>query len=266
MNKEFSALEQNHTWIITTLPPDKRAVDCKWVFKVKHHSDGTVERYKARLVAKGFTQVERIDYHDTFALVVKMTSVRYVLAVAAARGWPLYQLDVNNAFLHGVLDEDVYMKLPPGFYAQARLSGQVCKLQRNIYGLKQASRQWFARFSDALVELGFVQSLNDYSLFTLKLQGEFLVLLVYVDDVVLTGTSSHLIETVKCFLHDKFPIKDLGLLKYFLGLEVARSKDGIFLNQQKYALDMLADYSFMDCKPIKTPMESKHNLGLSSAP
>ncbi|CAM8917446.1 unnamed protein product [Rhodiola kirilowii] len=141
MNKEIGALEQNQTWSITTLPPDKRAVDCKWVFKVKHHSDGTVERYKARLVANGFTQVEGIDYHDTFAApVVKMTTVRCVLAVAATRGWPLYQLDVNNAFLHGVLDEDVYMKLPPGFYAQARQSGQVCKLQRSIYDLKQASR------------------------------------------------------------------------------------------------------------------------------
>ncbi|CAM8882206.1 unnamed protein product [Rhodiola kirilowii] len=266
MNKEIGALEQNHTWIVTTLPPDKRAVDCKWVFKVKHHSDGTIERYKARLVAKGFTQVEGIDYHDTFAPVIKMTPVRCVLAVAAARGWPLYQLDVNNAFLHGVLDEDVYMKLPPGFYQQARQNGQVCKLQRSIYGLKQASRQWFARFSDALVAFGFVQSMNDYSLFTLKLQGEFLVLLVYVDDVVLTGTSSQLIAKVKSFIHDKFQIKDLGLLKYFLGLEVARSKDGIFLNQRKYALDLLADYNFMDCKPIKTPMESKHNLGLSSAP
>ncbi|CAM8959567.1 unnamed protein product [Rhodiola kirilowii] len=266
MNKEISALEQNHTWTITSLPPEKKAVDCKWVFKVKHHSDGKVERYKARLVAKGFTQVEGIDYHDTFAPVVKMTSVRCVLAVAAARGWPLFQLDVNNAFLHGVLNEDVYMKLPPGFYSQARQNGQVCKLQRSIYGLKQASRQWFARFRDALIEFGFVQSLNDYSLFTLKMQDEFLILLVYVDDVVITGTSPRIIDKVKLFIHDKFQIKDLGLLKYFLGLEVARSKEGIFLNQRKYALDMLAGYNFLECKPMKTSMESKHNLGLSTAP
>ncbi|CAM8947384.1 unnamed protein product [Rhodiola kirilowii] len=194
-----------------------------------------------------------------------MTTVRCVLAVAAARQWPLYQLDVNNAFLHGALDEDVYMKLPPGFYSQARQNGQVCKLQRNIYGLKQASRQWFARFSDSLIEFGFVQSLKDYSLFTFSLQNDLLVLLVYVDDVVITGTSSLLIDRVKKFIHDKFQIKDLGILKYFLGLEVARSAGGIFLNQRKYALDILADYNFLDCKPIKTPMESKHNLGTSSA-
>ncbi|CAM8954005.1 unnamed protein product [Rhodiola kirilowii] len=157
------------------------------------------------------------------------------------------------------------MKLPPGFYSHARQNGQVCKLQRSIYGLKQASRQWFARFSDALIEFGFVQSLNNYSLFTLKMQDEFLILLVYVDDVVITGTSSQLIDKVKLFIHDKFQIKDLGLLKYFLGLEVARSKEGIFLNQRKYALDMLADYNFLECKPMKTLMESKHNLGLSTA-
>ncbi|CAM8955334.1 unnamed protein product [Rhodiola kirilowii] len=266
MQKEISALEQNETWVLTSLPVDKQAVDCKWVFKIKHNSDGSVERYKARLVAKGFTQVEGIDYHDTFAPVVKMTTVRCVLAIAASRKWPLYQLDVNNAFLHGLLDEDVYMRLPPGFYTQHRQNGLVCKLQRSIYGLKQASRQWFSRFSDALVDFGFVQSMNDYSLFTLSINGDFLILLVYVDDVVLTGTSSDLIMRVKQFIHEKFQIKDLGKLKYFLGLEVARSTTGIFLNQRKYVIDLLDDYEFSECKPCKTPMEIKHGLGLSTAP
>ncbi|CAM8984564.1 unnamed protein product [Rhodiola kirilowii] len=266
MQKEILALEHNQTWELTTLPIDKQAVDCKWVFKIKHNSDGTVERYKARLVAKGFTQIEGIDYHDTFAPVVKMTTVRCVLVVAAVRKWPLFQLDVNNAFLHGLLDEDVYMKLPSGFYPQARNQGLVCKLQRSIYGLKQASRQWFSRFSDALIAFGFVKSFNDYSLFTLTTNEHFLILLVYVDDVVLTGTSSALIEKVKLFIHDKFQIKDLGNLKYFLGLEVARSSAGIFLNQRKYVMDMLEEYHFTECKPVKTPMETKHGLGLSSAP
>ncbi|CAM8901423.1 unnamed protein product [Rhodiola kirilowii] len=266
MQKEITALEQNQTWALTHLPAGKRAVDCKWVFKIKHHSDGTIERYKARLVAKGFTQVEGIDYHETFAPVVKMTTVRCVLAVAAVRRWPLYQLDVNNAFLHGHLDEDVYMKLPPGFYPQAKRDGMVCKLQRSLYGLKQASRQWFSRFSDALIEYGFVQSANDPSLFTLAQKDDFLILLVYVDDVVLTGTSPQLITHVKEFIHDQFQIKDLGHLKYFLGLEVARSQDGIFLNQRKYALDILEDTKFSDCKPVRTPMESKHNLSFSSGP
>ncbi|CAM8905440.1 unnamed protein product [Rhodiola kirilowii] len=158
------------------------------------------------------------------------------------------------------------MKLPPGFYSKARQDGLVCKHRRGIYGRKQASRQWFARFSDALVEFGFKQSLNDYSLFTLTINGEFLIILVYVDEVVITGTSSTLIELVKRFIYDKFQIKDLGLLKYFLGLESARSTAGIFLNQCKYVFDMLDEYQFSDSKPVKTPIETKQNLGLLSAP
>ncbi|CAM8972042.1 unnamed protein product [Rhodiola kirilowii] len=266
MNKEILALEANHTWILTELPSDKTLVDCKWIYKVKFNSDGSIERYKARLVARGFTQVEGLDYHETFAPVAKMTTVRCLLAIAAARHWPLHQLDVNNAFLHGSLDEEVYMKLPPGFYKKEKAAGKVCRLMKSLYGLKQASRQWFAKFSEALTDFGFLNSLNDYSLFTLTRNGHFLVLLVYVDDVIITGTSESLISEVKQFIHLKFQIKDLGPLKFFLGLEVARSADGIYLNQRKYAIELLAEHNMTDCKPCKTPLELKHKLSLSTEP
>ncbi|CAM8932959.1 unnamed protein product [Rhodiola kirilowii] len=266
MHKEIQALETNETWSLTELPVNKTLVDCKWIFKVKFNSDGSIERYKARLVARGFTQVEGLDYHETFAPVAKMTTVRCLIAIAAAKHWPLHQLDVNNAFLHGSLDEEVYMKLPPGFYKKERTAGKVCKLMKSLYGLKQASRQWFAKFSAALTEFGFLNSLNDYSLFTLQRDGHFLVLLVYVDDVIITGTSDSLIGEVKNFIHQKFQIKDLGPLKYFLGLEVARSSDGIFLNQRKYAVELLEEHNMTDCKPSQTPLELKHKLGLSNAP
>ncbi|CAM8988557.1 unnamed protein product [Rhodiola kirilowii] len=236
MNKEISALEANNTWVLTDLPKDKTLVDCKWIYKVKYLSDGTVERFKARLVARGFTQVEGLDYHDTFAPVAKMTTVRCLLAIAVARKWPIYQLDVDNAFLHGILDEEVYMKLPPGFYKKEKANGQVCKLVKSIYGLKQASRQWFAKFSTALIDFGFQSSLNDYSLFTMTRGSDFLILLVYVDDVLITG------------------------------LEVARSDNGVFLHQRKYALELLEEHRLTDCKPAKTPMQTKHQLGLSTAP
>ncbi|CAM8920304.1 unnamed protein product [Rhodiola kirilowii] len=264
MQKEITALEANNTWVLTTLPSGKTLVDCKWVYRLKFKSDGTLERYKARLVARGFTQVEGLDYHDTFAPVAKMTTVRCLLAVAAARKWPIYQLDVDNAFLHGSLDEEVYMKLPIGFYKKEKAAGQVCKLVKSLYGLKQASKQWFAKFSEVITDFGFQRNLNDYSLFTMKKNGDFLILLVYVDDVVITGTSSTLISEVKQYIHDKFRIKDLGFLKYFLGLEVARSDDGIFLNQRKYAIELLEEHNLVQSKPAKSPMNAKHKLSLST--
>ncbi|CAM8878685.1 unnamed protein product [Rhodiola kirilowii] len=265
MNKEIKALEDNNTWTISELPQGAHAIACKWIFRVKYHSDGSIERYKARLVAKGFTQIEGIDYHDTFAPVVKMTTVRCLLAIAAVHDWPIFQLDVDNAFLYGDLHEEVYMLTPPGFYTKEKQEGLVCRLQRSIYGLKQASRQWFSRFSDSLTQFGFIQSIEDYSLFTLKKNGEFIILLVYVDDVVITGTCSTLIQEIKAFIHKEFRIKDLGNLKYFLGIEVARSKEGIFINQRKYVLDILEDYNYTDSKPVKTPLETKHELSLSTA-
>ncbi|CAM8963495.1 unnamed protein product [Rhodiola kirilowii] len=158
------------------------------------------------------------------------------------------------------------MKLPPGFYKKEKAVGKVCKLVKSIYGLKQASRQWFAKFSDSLVEFGFKPNLNDYSLFTMTQGSDFLVLLVYVDDVLIAGTSEKLICAVKQFIHEKFRIKDLGCLKYFLGLEVARSLDGIFLNQRKYTLELLEEHNLTECKPAKTPMKTKHSLSLSKAP
>lgn len=158
------------------------------------------------------------------------------------------------------------MQLPPGFYQAAKDVGKVCKLVKSIYGLKQASRQWFARFSQFLIRFGFIASMNDYSLFTLTRGADFIVLLVYVDDVILTSTSVPLIEDVKAFLHVEFQIKDLGDLSFFLGLEVTKVPEGLFLNQRKYALELLDDAGFLDSKPAKTLMDPKHRLNLSTTP
>jgi hypothetical protein len=154
INSELTALEKYNTWTLVPLPKHKHAIGCKWVFKVKLHANGTIERYKARLVAKGYTQTEGLDYMDTFSPVVKMTTIRLLLALAAVQHWPLYQLDVNTAFLHGDLDEEVYMKPPPGLYLPS--SNLVCKLQRSLYGLKQASRQWNTKLTETLLGSGYV--------------------------------------------------------------------------------------------------------------
>ncbi|RVW97674.1 Retrovirus-related Pol polyprotein from transposon RE1 [Vitis vinifera] len=218
MQSELAALEANHTWSLTSLPPGKKPIGCRWVYKIKRHSDGTIERFKARLVAKGYTQLEGIDYHDTFSPTAKMITVRCLLALAAAQNWSLHQLDVNNAFLHDDLHEEIYMSPPPGLRRQGE--NLVCHLHKSLYGLKQASRQWFAKFSTAIQAAGFVQSKADYSLFTCRKGKSFTALLIYVDDILITGNDVKAIVALKQFLHSHFRIKDLGDLKYFLGIEV----------------------------------------------
>ncbi|MCH79432.1 retrovirus-related Pol polyprotein from transposon TNT 1-94 [Trifolium medium] len=262
VDTELTALLKNHTWDLVKLPTHKKAISCKWVFKLKFNVDGTVERHKARLVAKGFTQTEGIDYIDTFSPVVKMTIVRTFMAIAAAQNWPLYQLDVNTAFLHGDLHVEVYMKPPPGLHLSS--PDLVCKLQRSLYGLNQASRQWNAKLTETLISTGYKQSKADYSLFTKQSSTGFTAILVYVDDLVLGGTDTNEIVQLKSLLDTKFSIKDLGTLKYFLGFEVARSKLGISLCQRKYTLDLLQDTCLLATKPCPTPMQPQLQLHKSS--
>jgi hypothetical protein len=194
MKAEINALEANDTWQLTSLPPHKHVIGYKWVYKVKLKADGSLEKYKARLVAKGYIESEGLDYYETFAHVAKLATVRCLLVVVVAKNWHLHQVDVNNAFLHGDLDEEVYMELPLGFGTKG--GSQVCKLKKSLYGLKQARRQWFSKFSNALLRLGFIQSKSDYNLFTRLDGSSFFALLVYVDDIVLAGND---VEAISSF-------------------------------------------------------------------
>uniref|UniRef100_A0A2N9I2A7 Integrase catalytic domain-containing protein n=1 Tax=Fagus sylvatica TaxID=28930 RepID=A0A2N9I2A7_FAGSY len=252
MADELDALHKTHTWDMTTLPPGKSAVGCKWVYKIKTRADGSVERYKAHLVARGFTQEYGIDYEETFAPVARLTSVRSLLAVAAVRHWPLFQMDVKNAFLNGDLLEEVYMQPPPGYPDS---QNQVCRLRRALYGLKQAPRAWFAKFSSVVAQQGFTPSSYDSALFIRHTSTGITLILLYVDDMIITGDDTAGICDLQKFLSQQFEMKDLGTLSYFLGLEVTSSSDGYYLSQAKYASDLLSKAGLTDSKTVSTPLE-----------
>ena len=255
ISEEIHALTKNGTWEITNLPKGKKAVGCKWVYKIKYRTDGTIERHKARLVAKGFTQTYGVDYTETFAPVAKMNSIRVLLSLAVNQDWKLHQMDVKNAFLQGEVEEVVYMKLPEGIKGNYS-TNQVCRLKKAIYGLKQSPRAWYAKLSHALLNIGFIKSEADNSLFTLQRETGMTCLIVYVDDIIITGSDLEGIERIKSHLKMKFDVKDLGELKYFLGIEMAYSKKGLFLSQRKYTLDILAETGKLGAKPSKSPLES----------
>jgi hypothetical protein len=261
IKEEMEALMKNKTWNLVPLPRGKKTVGCKWVFSIKHKADGSIERYKARLVAKGYTQTYGVDYQETFSPVAKLNTVRVLLSLAVNLDWPLHQFDVKNAFLHGDLEEEVYMDIPPG-YSVTTGTNEVCKLQRALYGLKQSPRAWFGRFSLAMKKYGFKQSDSDHTLFLKRQQGKVTALIVYVDDMIITGDDREEISRLQRQLASEFEMKNLGGLKYFLGIEVARSNQGIFLSQRKYILDLLFEVGLLECKPVDTPIVQNHKLGI----
>ncbi|RVW95612.1 Retrovirus-related Pol polyprotein from transposon TNT 1-94 [Vitis vinifera] len=231
---EIDALEKNGTWTITDLPVGKRPVGCKWIFTIKYKADGSVERFKASIL----------------------------LSLAVNQDWCLQQLDIKNAFLNGDLEEEVYMEIPPGF-EESMAKNQVCKLQKSLYGLKQSPRAWFDRFTKAVLKLGYKQGQADHTLFVKKSHaGKMAILIVYVDDIILSGNDMEELQNLKKYLSEEFEVKDLGNLKYFLGMEVARSRKGIVVSQRKYILDLLKETGMLGCKPIDTPMDSQKKLGI----
>lgn len=232
VNVELGALEENRTWDIVSLLVGKNVVGCRWIFTIKYNADGTIKRYKARLVAQGFTQQEGVDYMDTFSPFTKLTNVKLLFGLAAAKGWSLTQMDVSNAFLHGDLDEEIYMSLPQDYMPSDGTSlppNHVCRLRKSLYGLKQASRQWYKRFSSVLLRSNFFQSPADNTLFVKKVNDSFVAVLVYVDDILIASNDDLVVCQLKELLSSEFKIKDLVPARFFLGLEIARSSTCIFV-------------------------------------
>ncbi|RVW74757.1 Retrovirus-related Pol polyprotein from transposon RE1 [Vitis vinifera] len=228
MNEEMKSLQNNETWELVECPPGKKLVGCRWIYTVKYKVDGSIERFKARLVAKGYTQTYGIDYTKTFAPVAKINTVRVLLSLAANLDWPLQQFDVKNVFLHGELSEEVYMDLPPGCMVSEKQCQKVCKLKKSLYGLKQSPRTWFGRFTKSMRAFGYRQSNSDHTLFLKKQHGKITTLIVYVDDMVVTGNDPEERKALQNYLSREFEMKDL---------------------------DLLQETGMLGCQPVNTPIE-----------
>ncbi|CAH9110232.1 unnamed protein product [Cuscuta epithymum] len=262
MADEFNALINNKTWDLVSWDPTKNVVACKWIYKTKYCSDGSIEWHKARLVAQGFKQQAGVDFTETFSPVVKPTSVRLVLSVAIYLGWSVRQLDVKNAFLHGVLTEEVYMRQPQGFIHPSYPT-HVCRLCKALYGLKQAPRAWFHCFSGFLLRCGFSQSRSDSSMFIYRTDSQVVYILLYVDDILITGSSASFVSSVIKTLSHQFAMKDLGDIHYFLGVQAKRTPQGLFLSQEKYISDLLRRFHLHTVKPVRTPLPLRITLSLT---
>ena len=263
MADEFTALVFHGTWKLVPQSSTSNIVGCKWVFRIKRHPDGTMDRFKACLVAKGFNQRPSVDYTETFSPVIKPTTIWLILSLALSNGWSLHQLDVNNVFLHGQLTEQVFMQQPVGFIDQSHPQ-HVCALQKSIYGLKQALRAWYTALRSSLFELGFFNSKSDSSLFIYNRDDILFYVLVYVDDLILTGNNNQFLQNVVKSLGDKFSLKELSDLHYFLGVEVIPVKQGLFLSQNRYVHNILHQLNMTGAKEVQTPMSVSTKLLLNN--
>ncbi|KAI3680090.1 hypothetical protein L2E82_50682 [Cichorium intybus] len=264
MDDEYDALIKNKTWELVPRPPNVNVIRSMWIFTHKEKSNGVFERHKARLVGDGKTQQVGIDCGETFSPVVKPATIRTVLSLSLSKAWSIRQLDVKNAFLHGELQETVYMHQPLG-YRDRTHPDYVCLLRKSLYGLKQAPRAWYKRFADYVISLGFTNSKCDNSLFIYRKGSDMAYILLYVDDIILTASSDTLRLSIMGFLSSEFAMKDLVPLNYFLGISVSRHKDGMFLSQRKYAEQIIERAGMSSCKPSPTPVDTQQKVSATSS-
>lgn len=260
MANEMKSLADNKVWKLCELPPNRKALPCKWVYRIKRNPDGTIDKYKARLVVKGFRQRKGIDYEQTFSPVARMATIRALLSVSAKENLYLTQFDVSTAFLNGKLQEEIYMNQPDGYNDG---TSRVCLLQRSLYGLKQAPRCWNSCFEEILLEKGFVQCAADSCLFTKKVGDKKILITLYVDDGLVATTDKDLAEQFLEDLRSSLKITSKPA-SYYLGLEIARREDGsILIKQESYTKKILERFGMSQCNPVSTPIE-KGSTGLTS--
>ena len=249
MNSEMGFMYENKVWTLEVLPEGRKAIQNKWIFKKKTDADGNVTVYKARLVAKGFSQVQGVDYDETFSPVVMLKSVRIMLAIAAYFDYEIWQMDVKMAFLNAFLEEELYMMQPKGF-VDPENADKVCKLQRSIYGLVEASRSWNKRFDEVIKAFEFIQVYGEACIYKKVSGSSIAFLILYVDDILLIGNSIELLESVKEYLNKSFSMKDLGEAAYILGIKIYRDRSRrlIALSQSIYLDKVLKKFKMDQSK------------------
>ena len=263
MQDEINLIHNNHTWSLVSLPPGKKAITSRWVFKLKEDPSGQLSRYKARLVARGFEQTDGVDFLETFAPVVRWETIRILVAIAVHLDWPIHQLDVLTAFLNGILKDDVYMAQPPGIMKPGT-AHLVCKLHRALYGLKQSPRAWYARLHVALLSWHLIQSTSDPNLYFSHTSFGTTTILVYVDDILLTGSNQQLITQLKSHLHRTFRTNDLGPISRYLGVQFERSSTCLRMHQTTYVHIILHQFGIDQCAPSPTPLPEGTSLSKDS--
>jgi transposase InsO family protein len=264
---EYQSLQRTGTYELTKLPGGRQAIGCKWVFKIKRHADGSIDRYKARLVAKGYSQKEGLDYKETFAPVAKFASIRTLLALAAHQDYEIHQMDVKTAFLNGDLDVEIYMRQPEGFV----VAGQeelVCKLRKSLYGLKQAGRAWFEKINTALLRMAFTALDSDHCVYVRHQGEDVLYIVLYVDDLLLIGSLLAEVKQLKKDLSARFEMTDLGEAQYVLGLQITRNRRArtLSLSQSDYIRRLLERYGMSDCNNAPTPLPTGLRLSKKDCP
>lgn len=269
MEAEYQSLLANETWDLVEAPPGANVVGSRWLYKAKLDQSGNVGRYKARLVAQGFSQVHGRDYFETHAPVAMYTSIRTILAMAAAADWEVEQMDVDTAFLNSPVEETIYLKQPKGF-EQFSPSGAplVCKLKRALYGLKQAARNWHGVMDGWLRDYGFVPTAADPCVYVMgapdstggqrvRALGAALIIALYVDDLLIAGQDPVVVAAFKVAISVRFAMKDLGALAFMLGMQVVRDRQArtLEIRQATYVAQVLKRFGMEDCKPVSTPAE-----------
>ena len=258
---EYESLVDNHTWDLVPPPDDKNIIGSKWVFKVKRNADGTVQKFKARLVAQGYTQSPGIDYDEVFAPVVRYTSIRTLLAVANICNWEIHQMDAKTAFLQGNLNEEIYMRQPNGFVDPEK-PDYVCKLNKGIYGLKQATRCWNNSINSYLLSHGYKKSTADPCVYIKTVTSQdgtvhFVMIAIYVDDMLFFSNNTDMLEKEKNAIAKEFQVEDLGELHYVVGMSIVRNREKrtMSITQKKYLEGVLKKFDMENCKPVSTPLE-----------